>query len=151
MASPSGPTSAQVSADVPAAHQAAVPDEPFALNRLLHVLVIPVAVAAVAVIVSAFVGHLSIGLLAAAGVALGAFNGLLMERGIARLNASPDPTRKLVVKGALGRLALITVVAFALAVVFRPDGWVLLLTLACYQILTLLASLGAAAREARLG
>lgn len=141
MASPAGTT--------PAAAPPAV--APFGLSRVLHVLVIPLAVAAVAVVISAFVGHLSMGLLAAAGVALGAGNGLLMERGIVRLNAAPDPTRQLVVKGALGRLAIVTVVALALAVVFRPDGWVLLLALACYQILTLLASLGAAAREARLG
>ena len=120
-------------------------------DRVLHAFVLPVVVAAVAVILSAFIGHLTMGLLAAGGVALGAINGLLMERATTKLTPEAGQTRQVIVKASLGRLGIITLVALALAVLFQPDGWVLLVALACYQLLTLLATLSAAAREARQG
>lgn len=120
-------------------------------SHLLRVLVLPAACAAVAVVVAAFVGHLQIGLLLAAGVALGAVNGLLMEAATARLTPDAAPTRKVIVKSSLGRLGLITFVALAIAFFVRPDGWLLLLGLAGYQLLSLAAALGAAAKEARVG
>jgi hypothetical protein len=120
-------------------------------GHLLRVFVVPVACAAVALLVSGFFGHLQIGLLLAGGVALGVINGLLMEQATARLTPDAAPTRKVIVKSSLGRLGLITVIALAIAFFARPDGWLLLLGLACYQLLSLAAALGAAAREARLG
>jgi hypothetical protein len=102
-------------------------------------------------LVAGFFGHLQIGLLLAAGVGLGAINGLLMEQATARLTPEAAPTRKVIVKSALGRLGLITVIALAIAWFARPDGWILLLGLACYQLLSLAAALSAAVKEAREG
>lgn len=120
-------------------------------GHVLRVLVLPGACAAAALVIAGFVGHLQIGLLLACGVALGALNGLLMEAATARLTPEAAPTRKVIVKSSLGRLGLITVIALAIAFFARPDGWLLLLGLACYQLLSLTAALSAAAKEARLG
>lgn len=120
-------------------------------SHVLRVLVLPVTCAALALLVSGFFGHLVIGLLLAAGVALGVANGLLMEAATARLTPDASPSRKVIVKSSLGRLGLITAVALTIAFLARPNGWLLLLGLACYQLLSLAATLGAAAREARVG
>lgn len=120
-------------------------------SHVLRVLVLPAGCAAAALLVAGFAGHLQIGLLLAGGVALGVVNGLLMEAATERLTPEAAPTRKVIVKSSLGRLGLISVVALAVAFFARPNGWLLLLGLACYQLLSLLATLGAAAKEARTG
>jgi len=116
---------------------------------VLPVLVLPGGVSLAAILVGASFGHLRIGLLVAAGVALGLINGLLMERATAKITPASDHERQDVVKSSLARLALVTGVAMLIAILARPDGWVLLVSLACYQILMTLSQLGAAAREAQ--
>jgi hypothetical protein len=84
-------------------------------------------------------------------VALGVANGLLVEQATAKMAPSDDPDRKAGVKSSLGRVGLISAIALVIAFLARPNGWVLLLGLAGYQILALLSQLGAAMKEARLG
>ena len=120
-------------------------------GHVLRVLVLPVACAGAALLISAFVGHVQVGLLLAAGVALGAVNGLLMESATAKMTPEAAPERSAIVKSSLGRLGLVTVVALVIVYLARPRGWVLLLGLAAYQILSLAATLGTAAKEARTG
>jgi hypothetical protein len=116
-----------------------------------RVLVRPAAVVVVAVALGASLGHVQIGLLLGAGVVLGTVNGLLVEQATAKMRPSDDPDRKAVVKSSLGRLGMVTAVALLIAFLARPNGWVLLLGLAGYQVLALLSQLGAAMKEARLG
>jgi hypothetical protein len=82
---------------------------------------------------------------------VGAANGLLVDPPTAKMAPSHDPDRRAVVKSSLGRLGLISAIALVIAFLARPNGWVLLLGLAGYQILALLSQLGAAMKEARLG
>ena len=96
-------------------------------------------------------GHIQIALLVATGVVLGVVNGLLVEQATAKLNPSTDPDRKAVVKGSLGRLGMVSGASLLIAFLARPNGWVLLVGLAGYQLLALISQLGAAMREARLG
>jgi hypothetical protein len=84
-------------------------------------------------------------------VALGVANGLLVEQATAKMQPDDDPDRRAVVKGSLGRLGLISAVALLIAFLARPNGWVLLVGLAGYQVLALLSQLGAAMRQARVG
>lgn len=118
---------------------------------MLRVLVLPAVCAGAALVISAFVGNVEIGLLLAAGVALGAVNGLLMESAMTRMDPDAPPERSAIVKGSLGRLGLITVIALAIAFFVQPYGWLVLLGLAGYQLLSLAAALSAAAKEARSG
>ena len=116
-----------------------------------RVLVLPAACIVIAVAVGLSVGHIQIALLVATGVVLGVVNGLLVEQATAKLNPSTDPDRKAVVKGSLGRLGMVSGAALLIAFLARPNGWVLLVGLAGYQLLALISQLGAAMREARLG
>jgi hypothetical protein len=113
--------------------------------------ILPVALGVVAVAIGFSVGHPAIGLLLALGFALGAVNGLLVEQATARMAPDEDPDRRAVVKSSLGRLGIISAVALIIAFLARPNGWVLLIGLAGYQILALLSQLGAAMRQARIG
>lgn len=116
-----------------------------------RVLVLPAVVVVVSVALGASVGHVQIGLLLATGVVLGTVNGLLVEQATAKMAPNDDPDRKEVVKGSLGRLGMISAVALLIAFLARPNGWVLLVGLAGYQVLALLSQLGAAMRQARIG
>jgi hypothetical protein len=116
-----------------------------------RVLVLPASVVVVAVAIGASVGHVQIALLLGVGVVLGTANGLLVEQATAKMTPSDDPDRRAIVKSSLGRLGLVSAVALVIAFLARPDGWVLLLGLAGYQLLALLSQLGAAMKEARLG
>lgn len=117
--------------------------------RVGRILLLPAALGAVAVVVTALLGRVSLGLLLSVGLALGALNGVLAERAGSRLTAHDD--KSTVVAGSLRRLGLITVVALAVAFLARPDGWTVLVGLAAYQLISLAAALGAAAKEARTG
>jgi hypothetical protein len=116
-----------------------------------RVLVLPATVVVVALAIGASVGHTQIALLLGVGVVLGTVNGLLVEQATAKMLPSDDPDRKAIVKSSLGRLGLVSGVALLIAFLTRPNGWVLLLGLAGYQLLALLSQLGAAMKEARLG
>jgi hypothetical protein len=115
-----------------------------------RVFVLPASVVVVALAIGGSVGHFQIGALVAVGVVLGTINGLLVEQATAKMQPSDDPDRKAVVKSSLGRLGLVSAVALLIAFLARPNGWVLLLGLAGYQMLALLSQLGAAMKEARL-
>jgi len=121
------------------------------LGRVLRALALPAGVALLALLVGAAVGHIAIGLFVAGGIALGAVNGLLLESATARMDPANAPERSAIVKGSLGRLGLISIIALAIAFFAQPNGWLVLLGLAGYQLLSLAARLGAAAKEARLG
>jgi hypothetical protein len=117
--------------------------------RIGRILVLPAALGAVAILVTGLVGHVTIGLLMTVGLALGALNGVLAERAGSRLQPTDD--RSVVVGGSLRRLGLITVVALGVAILARPNGWTVFVGLAVYQLMSLAAALGAAAKEARTG
>ena len=116
-----------------------------------RVFMLPAVCIVIALAIGLSVGHVQIALLVAVGVALGTVNGLLVEQATARMVPSEDPDRKAVVKGSLGRLGMVTGAALLIAFLARPNGWVLLVGLAGYQLLALLSQLGAAMKEARLG
>lgn len=117
--------------------------------RLARTLVLPVVLGAAAVAVAAYAGHVLVGVLITVGLALGAANGLLAERAASRLTAADD--RSVIIGGSMRRLGLITVLALVIVVLARPLGWTVLIGLAVYQLLTLAAALGLAAKEARTG
>jgi hypothetical protein len=117
--------------------------------RLGRLLVLPLSLGAAAIVLSALLGHVRIGLLITVGLGLGALNGVLAERALHRL--TPDDDRSVVVSGSMRRLGIITVIALVIVFATRPDGWTVLVGLAVYQLISLLAALGLAKKEARTG
>jgi hypothetical protein len=118
-------------------------------GRLVRTLLLPVVLGGAAIAVTALLGHPLVGVFLLLGLALGAVNGVLQERAAARLKPTDD--RSVIIGGSMRRLGLITIVALAVAVLARPLGWITFIGLAVYQLLTLAAALGAAAKEARTG
>lgn len=117
--------------------------------RLARTLVLPAVLGAAAVVVAALAGHVLVGVLITVGLALGAVNGVLAERAAMRL--APTDDKSVIIGGSMRRLGLITVLALIIVVLARPLGWTVLIGLAVYQLLTLAAALGVAAKEARTG
>jgi hypothetical protein len=117
--------------------------------RIGRLLLLPALLGAVAIVLTSVLGHPSYGVLITVGLALGAVNGVLAERAASRLQPTDD--KSVVVGGSMRRLGLITVIALVIAVATRPNGWTVLVGLAVYQLMTLAAALGAAAKEARTG
>jgi hypothetical protein len=118
-------------------------------GRLARTLLLPAVLGGAAIVIAALVGHALVGVFLTVGLALGAVNGVLQERAAARL--SPGDDRSAIIGGSMRRLGLITVVALGIAVLARPLGWICFIGLAVYQLLTLAAALGVAAKEARTG
>lgn len=120
-----------------------------AANRRRSVIVAgPLAV--VAILLLSLLGHPLAGLLFCVGLALGALNTWLVQRSVVRFASSTarDAKRRFV-GGVFGRLALISLVALAICLLFLPDGLGVLAGLAGFQILMLASASMPLIRELR--
>jgi hypothetical protein len=89
-----------------------------------------------AVLVAGLLGHILAGLFTCAGLGLGALNTYLVQRAVVRYAASEARNKKARFAGSvLGRLALITVIAVGIALLWRPDGVWVFAGLAFFQLL----------------
>ncbi len=89
-----------------------------------------------AVLVLGLLGHVLAGLFALAGLALGALNSLMVQRAVVTYAASEAPNKKMrFTRSIFGRLALVTVLALAVALLVRPDGLGVFIGLAVFQII----------------
>lgn len=116
--------------------------QPAGLARAAHnqrraaLLAAALVVAALWIAVS--LGEWKIGVFVAAGILLGLVNQVFTERTLLRSFESGDlVTRKQFAMSSLIRLLGISLVAFALAAVFWPDGATALVGLALYHVITL--------------
>jgi hypothetical protein len=90
----------------------------------------------VAVLVTGLLGHVLMGLFALVGLALGAFNTLLVQRAVVNYAVSDAPNKKArFTRSVFGRLALITALAVGIGVLVRPDGLGVFGGLAIFQLL----------------
>lgn len=106
--------------------------------------------AAAAVLVLAVSGYVSFALLLCVGIALGIVNSWLVHRSAVRYGASaPVSTKRMITVGVLPRLALITLVALTLAILFRPAGIGVLVGLAVFQLITVVTSSMSMLKELR--
>jgi hypothetical protein len=93
-----------------------------------------------AVVVLALLGHPLAGIFVCVGMALGALNNALLQRAVARFTRSPQMGRSQFSGRVLVRLGLITVLAFAVALLVRPDGFGVFAGLAAFQVLMLVGA-----------
>ncbi|MGH8607293.1 MAG: ATP synthase subunit I [Gammaproteobacteria bacterium] len=116
--------------------------------RRLAIVAVCLTVAAVAIM--APFGHLATALFGCLGLGLGLLNMALIQRSAARFVNSDDPNRKR--KGTvnvLGRLAVITAFAVAIALLFRPDGFAVFGGLVVFQLLMIVTTLVPLVKEMR--
>jgi hypothetical protein len=121
------------------------------ISQAWRLFLLPLALGVVAVAVAGVLDHVWAGVLFTGGLLLGAVNGFAAQVAAVRVANDATADRTAVVRSSLWRLAAITIVALAIAFLARPTGWVLLLGLAVYQLISTFATLGATMRELRNG
>jgi drug/metabolite transporter (DMT)-like permease len=112
-------------------------------------VVIAVAVGVAALIITALVGDVGVGMLFCVGLGLGSINGAAVQITAGRYAMRSEPDKKRFALGVLGRLAIVSAIALVVAVVFRPEGLAVLFGLAFFQLLLLAAGAGSMIRALR--
>lgn len=120
-----------------------------AARNYRRAVVVAIGLGGVGLVVSAVTGQFVAGVLFCVGLVLGAVNGRLVQRSLASFVEAGDPNKRKLMLGVLRRLLLISAIAFAIAVVYQPIGWVVLLGLAVFQILVMGTVFGGLYREVR--
>ncbi|WP_375479626.1 ATP synthase subunit I [uncultured Jatrophihabitans sp.] len=92
-----------------------------------------------AVAVCSLAGHPLMGVFFGLGLGLGAVNNKLLQRSVIA-RASGDASKRAFGGGVLMRLGAITLVAFALVLLVRPDGLGVFAGLAVFQVLMLVGA-----------
>lgn len=96
------------------------------------------------------VGYPLYGVFLCTGLALGALNSGLVVRSVAKFAATqPAPSKARFSGSVLGRLAVVTVIAFACALLFRPEGIAVFGGLVLFQMFTVVSSLLPLIKEIR--
>jgi dolichyl-phosphate-mannose--protein O-mannosyl transferase len=107
-----------------------------------------VAVALIGLVVLIPLGHGAYALFGCVGLALGVLNSYLTVRSVVRF-AATRPSRAQFSGSVLGRLAVVTVLAFACALLFRPAGIAVFGGLVVFQFLAIASSLLPLIKEIR--
>lgn len=111
-------------------------------------LVLAGAAGAAGVVVLVVLGYPLAALFGVVGLALGALNSYLVLRSVIRF-AERKPSKARFSGSVLGRLALISVLAFACALYVRPDGIAVFGGLALFQFLAIVSSMVPLIKEIR--
>jgi ATP synthase I subunit len=118
------------------AMQAAAANVPVAtVVNLRRPVLIGVAVGAVGLVVCGLLGHIVMGILGVVGMGLGVLNTRLLQKSVARVIASENPSKKAVGFSSVPRLLLITAAAVAFGIFLRPDGLGVFFGLAIFQVI----------------
>lgn len=110
-----------------------------AAANLRRSAVIAAVLGALATGVMTLEGHALIGLFVCLGLALGAVNNLMLQKSVVRRATGALSTKRF--SGSVaGRLGAITLIAIALALLVRPDGFGTFVGLAVFQVLMLVGA-----------
>ncbi|MGI5125488.1 hypothetical protein ACQEVB_01610 [Pseudonocardia sp. CA-107938] len=102
--------------------------------------VIAAVVAVIAFAVCIPMGYGLYALFGVVGLALGLLNSFMVMRAVVNF-AATKPSRGRFTGSVLGRLAVITVLAFAVALLFRPQGVAVFAGIAIYQFVAVMSSM----------
>jgi hypothetical protein len=114
-----------------------------------RVFIIAAVLGGIGLLIASILGHVVVGLLLLAGLALGAINNILTVRSILKFTSAGDPDRKKFAKASLVRLGYISLIAALFLIVFRREGIAVLAGLAVFHLLAALATSVPALKEFR--
>jgi len=83
------------------------------------------------------------------GLALGAANSLMVQRSVLRQSAADMPSKGALMRGVGARLAIVTAVALAVAIIFFKPGLGAFLGLALFQVINTIVGSVPALKELR--
>ena len=120
-----------------------------AARKYNYALIIAAVGGLVSLIVLTVAGLFDAGVLVCVGLALGVVNSQLVQRSLASSVASGEPNRKALTMSMLRRLVVVSAIAFAIALIYQPHGWVVFVGLAAFQLLIMSTVFGGLIREVR--
>ena len=103
--------------------------------NLRRPMLMAAAVGVVGLVVCGLLGHIVMGILGVVGLGLGLLNTRLLQKSVAKVIASENPSRKAVGFSSVQRLLFITAIAVALGIFVRPDGLGVFFGLAIFQVI----------------
>jgi hypothetical protein len=99
------------------------------------------ALTAVAVAAAWSLGHPLFGVFFGAGLVLGLFNAILVQRAVAAITAEDHPLKKKMAANSATRLLVISAIALTIAIVFRTSGGIgVLFGLAIFQAVLVIST-----------
>jgi hypothetical protein len=120
-----------------------------AARKYNYALVIAAVGGLVSLVVLSFADLFDAGVLLCVGLALGVVNMQLVQRSLASSVAAGEPNRKALTMSMLRRLVVVSAIAFAIALIYQPHGWVVFVGLAAFQLLIMSTVFGGLIREVR--
>jgi hypothetical protein len=120
-----------------------------AARKYNYALVIAAVGGLVSLVVLTVAGLFDAGVLVCVGLGLGVVNSQLVQRSLASSVASGEPNRKALTMSMLRRLVVVSAIAFAIALIYQPHGWVVFVGLAAFQLLIMSTVFGGLIREVR--
>lgn len=112
-------------------------------------LVVAVVVGVLGLVGGYLLGAAGIAAFGCLGLLLGAANALMVQRSILRQSAADLPSKAALVRGVGARLAIVTAVSVALALIFFPTGLGTFLGLALFQVINTIVGSVPALKELR--
>lgn len=101
---------------------------------------IAAALGVLTIVVSSLIGHPLLGVFTMIGLALGAGNNYLLQKSVRRFAVDSATDKKKLRQGVMVRLGSITLLAFGVALLVRPDGFGIFAGLAVFQVLMLVGA-----------
>ncbi|MGH3564828.1 MAG: hypothetical protein ACRDRH_02090 [Pseudonocardia sp.] len=111
-----------------------------------------IAAAAVAVVSGAVLVPMGLGLYAlfgGIGLGLGVLNSAMVVSAVAGFTTATAPSKVAFARSVVGRLALITIIAFGCALLFRPPGIATFAGIVVFQVLGVASSMVSLIKESR--
>lgn len=108
--------------------------------RPVRLLVICAALAALATLAAALLGHPMVGVFLGIGLGLGLLNAILVQRSVEAITAEAHPLKKKMALNSATRLLVITAIGLTIAFLFRPAGLGVVFGLAFFQVLLVLTT-----------
>jgi ATP synthase I chain len=117
--------------------------------NLRRPVLIAVGVGAVGLLVTGLLGHIMMGAFGIVGMGLGVLNTRMLQKSVAKVIASENPTKMAVGRSSIPRLMLITAIAFAIAYFVRPDGLGVFFGLVVFQVIIVGTTVAPVVKERR--
>lgn len=117
--------------------------------NLRRPLVMAGAIGVLGIVATALLGHVLMGVFGCAGLALGLLNTRLVQRSVSRATITENPSKRALAFSALGRLAIITIIAVGIALLVHPDGLGVFAGLALFQFIITATTAGTVVKELR--
>lgn len=117
--------------------------------NLRRPLLMSAGIAVIGLVATGLLGHIWAGVLGCVGLALGLLNTRLVQRSVSKATITETPNKKQLGLNAVGRLMVITAIAFVIGFFFRPDGLGVFVGLALFQFIMTASTAGTVVKELR--